>query len=52
MCTYMYKKFFRTVYQERLVFYYFKNNIKRYPKWVKCIFSNESPKSSQGQDPV
>ena len=28
----MYKKFLRTVYQDRLVFYYFKNNIKRYPK--------------------
>ena len=29
MCT---KKFVRTVYQEILVFYYFKNSIKRYPK--------------------
>ena len=28
----MYKKFFRTVYQERLVFYYFKNNIKKIPQ--------------------
>ena len=29
--TYMYKKFFRTVYQERLVSYYFKN-IKKIPQ--------------------
>ena len=28
----MYKKFFRTVYQERLFFYYFKNNIKKIPQ--------------------
>ena len=28
----MYKKFFRIVYQERLVFYYFKNNIKKIPQ--------------------
>ena len=29
LCT---KKFVRAVYQEILVFYYFKNSIKRYPK--------------------
>ena len=28
MYTYMYKKFFRAVYQERSVFYYFKNKKK------------------------
>ena len=38
-------KFFRTVYQERLVFYYFKVNIKRYPKMKECIFNNETPKA-------
>ena len=42
----MYKKCFRTVYQEKLVFN-FKNSIKRYPKWRECIFSNEKPKSLQ-----
>ena len=42
----MYKKLFRTVYQEKLVFYYFKNDIKRdTPKWGECIFSNEKPQS-------
>ena len=44
----MSKKFVRAVYQEILVFYYFKNSIKRYPKWRECIFSNEIPKSFQG----
>ena len=29
LCT---KKFVRAVYQEILVFYYFKNSMKRYPK--------------------
>ena len=29
LCT---KKFVRAIYQEILVFYYFKNSIKRYPK--------------------
>ena len=46
-CIYMYQKFFRTVYQERLVFYYFKNNIKRYQKWGECIYSSEKPKRFQ-----
>ena len=39
------KIFPATVYQERLVFYYFKNNIKRYLKWDECIFSSEKSKS-------
>ena len=42
LCT---KKFVRAVYQEILLFHYFKNSIKRYPKWRECIFSNEIPKS-------
>ena len=29
LCT---RKFYKTVYQEILVFHYFKNSIKRYPK--------------------
>ena len=45
LCT---KKFVRAVYQEILVFYYFKNSIKGTPKWRECIFSNEIPKSFQG----
>ena len=32
MYTYVQKGFSGMVYQERLVFYYFKNNIKGYPK--------------------
>ena len=40
--------FFRTVYQERLVFYYFKNNIKGTAKWGEYIFSNDKPKNFQG----
>ena len=42
------KRFSSTVYQERLVFYYFKNNTKRYPKLGECIFNNEKLKSFQG----
>ena len=37
------KKFFLTVYQERLVFYYFKNNIKRYPKKGRVHIIQELP---------
>ena len=32
ICTPVYKKFVRAVDQEILVFYYFKNSIKKYPK--------------------
>ena len=44
-------KFFRTVYQERVVFYYLKSSIKKVSqKWRECIFSNEKPKSFQGPE--
>ena len=38
----MYKKFFRTVYEERLVFYYFKNNFKKIPQNGENAMKNPS----------
>ena len=55
LCT---KKFVRTVYQEILVFYYFKNSIKRYPQNGENAYlvmkdpSFQGPKAGPGPQPI
>ena len=48
ICIPVYKKVCQGSLSRNISIYYFKNSIKRYPKWRECIFSNETPKSFWG----